>query len=133
MKKLRVNMCFNETDNPDVMHLIEESGTKRPSGLIHDLVRKGLILESLIAGRLIPNVTGTQSESRGNAPHSEAATRPESKPASAKPKPKPKPNVDAPPMVEQAPAVIQAVATETAAPAEPTYNPNCLGDLGMDL
>jgi len=129
MKKLRVNMCFNEADNPEVIRLMEVAGTKRPSGLIHDLVRKGLILESLIAGRLIANVAGAQSETRGIAPRSEEVAHPEPSPVSTKPEPK----VVSPKRVEHDGSAIQSSVVEPTQPGEPTYNPNCLGDLGMDM
>ena len=72
MKKLRVNMCFNEVDNSEVIRLIEQSRIKRPSGIIHDLVRKGILFEKLVSGQLFNSLSVIQSEVRGNnAPHSE--------------------------------------------------------------
>lgn len=74
MRKQRVNLCFNEQDNPEVISLIEASGTKRPSGLIHELVRKGLILEKLLSGQVL-NALGplaaVQSEGKGQTLPSE--------------------------------------------------------------
>jgi hypothetical protein len=72
MKKLRVNLCFNETDNLEVIRLIEQKGIKRPSGLIHDLIRKGLLFDKLLSGDFASSLSRLTSEDRGNtAPPSE--------------------------------------------------------------
>lgn len=123
MRKQRVNLCFNEQDNPEVISLIEASGTKRPSGLIHDLIRKGLILEKLISGQVLSGLTPVataQSEAKGKALLSEKAVPV----AVAAPPAKPEPVVEEPvaavpadpvPMPPPEPAVAQSFDDEDGA------------------
>lgn len=76
MRKHRVNLCFNETDTPEVLQAIYERGTASPSVLIHDLIRKGLILEKLLTGAVLNELSSlaiAQSEGKGKALPSEKA------------------------------------------------------------
>lgn len=137
MKKLRVNMCFNEVDNQEVIRLIEQGGIKRPSGLIHDLIRKGLLFDKLISGQFIQSLGGANSvqvvspvetELRGNAPHSEKVVTAS---PSAKPQPKVKtePVEIKPELVERVEPVVQEPVAEGAV----VMDLSSLGDLGCDF
>jgi len=112
MRKQRVNLCFNEQDNPEVISLIEASGTKRPSGLIHDLVRKGLLLEKLLSGQVL-NALGplaaVQSEGKGQTLPSEKAAPVVVAVPPAKPEP----------VVQFGNEAVVATAPEVAPVAEP--------------
>lgn len=137
MKKLRVNMCFNEVDNQEVIRLIEQGGIKRPSGLIHDLVRKGLLFDKLISGQFIQSLGGVnpvqvvspaETELRGNAPHSE-------KVVTASPSAKPRPKVKTEPVEIKPEPVkqVEPVVQEPVAEGAVVMDLSSLGDLGCDF
>lgn len=137
MKKLRVNMCFNEVDNQEVIRLIEQGGIKRPSGLIHDLVRKGLLFDRLLSGQLIQNLgtlnsvqvdSPVETELRGKAPQSE-------KVVTDSPSAKPQPKVKAEP-VEITPEPVkrvEPVVQEPVAEGAVVMDLSSLGDLGCNF
>jgi hypothetical protein len=110
MRKQRVNLCFNEQDNPDVIRMLDATGSGRPSGLIHDLIRKGLILEKLLSGQVL-NALGplaiVQSEGKGQTLPSEKVA----------------PEFVAVPPAKPEPVVEMAKEAVVTAPADPAPEP----------